>query len=436
MQRLFVYVVLLASLAMSITGCGQQTQSNTLPTAAPVGSAAPSEATPLPAAPIQSATAEPIQTAEPVQTTIPETPATTSTQAATSAVPAATEGATETTESSAETATASPDYGRTLTIMTHDSFDASTDVITEFERDNKVNLRFLKSGDAGGVLNRAILAKGSPLADVLYGVDNTFFSRAITSDIFEPYKPATLVDIPTDLQLDPQSRLVPIDYGYVNFNYDKAAFGEGKLPVPETLRDLTKPVYKGKIVVPSPATSSPGLAFLLTTIATFGEDGDYPWTKYWQDLKANDIQVVDGWETAYYTNFSGSSGKGPQPLVLSYATSPAAEVYFSEGKLQEPPTANFLPSQGTWRQIEFAGILKGTKNLELAQRWIDYMTGPRFQADIPLKMFVYPANKTAPLPELFEKFAQVPTDPATLPPDEIAQKRDGWIREWTRLVQR
>jgi thiamine transport system substrate-binding protein len=346
---------------------------------------------------------------------------------------AAAEGATA--EAEGVTTTATTDYGQTLTIMTHDSFNVSADVIAEFEQANQVNVRFLKSGDAGSTLNKAILAKGNPLADVLYGVDNTFFSRALDSGIFESYKPAALSQIPTDLQLDPEGRLTPIDYGFVNFNYDKAAFGEGKLPVPQTLRDLTKPEYKGKVVVSSPATSSPGLAFLLATVATFGETGEYPWTQFWTDMRANDVAVVDGWETAYYTNFSGSSGQGPQPIVLSYATSPAAEVFFSEGKLAEPPTANLLPSKGAFRQIEFAGILQGTKNLELAQRWIDYMVSVRFQADIPLSMFVYPANPEAEQPEVFQKFAVVPAEPAVIAPEEIAAKRDQWIQDWTRIMQ-
>ncbi len=344
--------------------------------------------------------------------------------------------ATETAAESTGEATAGTDYGRILTVMTHDSFNVSADVVAEFENANQVNLRFLKGGDSGSMLNTAILAKGNPVADVLYGVDNTFFSRAIEADIFEPYKPPTLAQIPADLQLDPEGRLTPVDVGFVTFNYDKAAVGPDKLPAPETLRDLTKPEYKGKIVVESPATSSPGLAFLMSTVATFGETGDYPWTKYWEELRANEVEVVDSWETAYYTNFSGSSGKGPQPFVVSYATSPAAEVFFSGGTLAEPPTANFAPERGAFRQIEFVGILQGTQNRELAQRWVDFMTGPRFQADIPLTMFVYPASSEAALPELFQQFAPIPAEPATLPPEEIASKRDQWIREWTRIMQR
>ncbi len=160
---------------------------------------------------------------------------------------------------------------------------------------------------------------------------------------------------------------------------------------------------------------------MLTTMATFGTDGDYPWTQFWTDLRANDVVVVDSWDTAYYTNFSGSSGKGAQPIVLSYASSPPAEVIFSEGKYTEPPTANFLIPGASFRQIEFAGILKGTQNQELAQKWIDYMLSTRFQEDMPLQMFVYPVNADATLPTEFQQWAPIPPDPATLPADEIAR---------------
>ncbi len=363
---------------------------------------------------------------------------------ATTPAPASTTATVPVTDATADTpaaeesasATDTPDYGRVLTVMTHDSFNVSADVVAEFEQAHQVNLRFLRSGDAGSVLNRAILAKGNPLADVLFGVDNTFFSRAIEADIFEPYVSPAVDRLPADVRLDPDGRLTPIDYAFVAINYDRAAFSDGGLPVPQSLRDLAKPEYRGKLVVMSPATSSPGLAFLLATVAAFGEDGEYPWTQFWTDLRANDTQVVNSWETAYYTNFSGSSGKGEQPLVVSYATSPAAEVVFSEVELAESPTANLLPAGSAFRQIEFAGILKGTENLELAQRWIDFMLGSRFQADIPLQMFVYPANPDVELPEVFQRFAPVPDEPAVMAPDEIAAGREQWIQQWTTIMQR
>jgi thiamine transport system substrate-binding protein len=326
-------------------------------------------------------------------------------------------------------------YPNTLTIMSHDSFNLSAELIAAFERANNVKLQFLKAGDTGSALNRALLTKANPLADVFFGVDNTFLSRALNADAFEPYTPKGLDQIPVDLKLDPQNRLIPINYGFVNLNYDRSSELFKDIAEPEQLRleDLTKPEFNGKVVVQNPATSSPGLAFMLATIDYFGQDG---WLDWWRQMKENGLVVVDGWETAYYTNFSGSSGKGPQPIVVSYATSPAAEVAFSEGKLNEPPTGNILPPKATFRQIEFAGILKGTKNRALAEKWMDYLLSEPVQKDIMPQMVVYPALPTATIPEVYQKFAPVPESPAVLDPELIAQNRDAWIREWTEAVLR
>jgi thiamine transport system substrate-binding protein len=205
---------------------------------------------------------------------------------------------------------------RTLTVMTHDSFAMSEAVLKKFEDANKVKVTLLLSGDAGAALNKAILTREAPLADVFFGVDNTFLSRALAADIFDPYASPALADIPAEFKLDPQSRLLPVDYGDVCINYDKAYFSAQGLAVPTSLEDLVKPEYKGLLVVENPATSSPGLAFLLATVKHFGEG----YLDYWKQLRENGIVVVDGWETAYYTNFSASSGKGPQSMVVSYAS--------------------------------------------------------------------------------------------------------------------
>lgn len=325
-----------------------------------------------------------------------------------------------------------PAAPRSLTIMTHDSFGASEDVIAEFEQVNNVKVVVLKSGDAGSTLNKAILSKNAPLADVLYGVDNTFLGRALAADILEPYASPALADIPDRFRLDPQNRMLPVDYGHVMINYDKAFLQEKGLKPPASLRELTEPQWKGMLVVENPATSSPGLAFLLATIAAFPEGSAYDWRQFWKDLRANDVHVSPDWSDAYYTQFSGSSGKGPRPLVVSYATSPAAEVFFSEGKLSEPPTGNV---EGTaFEQIEFVGILKGTKNRDLAEKWVDFMLSKRFQQDIPLQMFVYPVLPAAEWPDVFVKFGQPPAQAFALSPEQIDQGRERWIEEWTRIV--
>jgi thiamine transport system substrate-binding protein len=329
---------------------------------------------------------------------------------------------------------AQPAGGEKLIVMTHDSFNISEDVLKAFEQQSGVGIQILKSGDAGSALNKAIISKDSPLADVFFGVDNTFLSRALKAGIFEPYPAPALAGIPATFKLDASNSLLPIDYGYVTINYDKAALTKDNLQPPAALEDLTKPEWRDKLVVENPATSSPGLAFMLATIGHFGASGSYTWLDYWKDLKSNGVLVTEGWEEAYNTHFSGSAGRGPRPLVVSYATSPAAEVFFSEGKLAEPPTGNLLA--GSFLQVEFAGILKGTQRRAQAERFIDFMLSKTFQEDIPLQMFVYPVLPDATLPEVFTKFAQAPEQPIAVAPEQIDQNREQWIDAWTKAVLR
>jgi len=323
-----------------------------------------------------------------------------------------------------------PAEPQTLTVMTHDSFAASEEVVKSFEEANHAKVIFLQSGDAGAALNKAILTKDAPLADLLFGVDNTFLSRALKADIFDSYASPVLREIPDTFKLDSSNRALPVDYGDVCINYDKKYFADKNLSVPQSLEDLTKPEYAGLLVMENPATSSTGLAFLLATIAHYGDS----FTDYWHALKDNKVVVVDGWETAYYTNFSGSSGHGPQPLIVSYGTSPAAEVVFAEKPLEDAPTASILGPDTCFRQIEFVGILKGTQHRALAEKFVDFMLSKQFQEDMPLQMFVYPANPNATLPDAFIKYAQTPKQPAVVAPDVIAAKRDAWIQAWTDIV--
>ncbi len=320
---------------------------------------------------------------------------------------------------------------QTLTVMTHDSFAATDTVIKAFEKANNATVTFIKSGDAGAALNKAILSKDAPLADVFYGVDNTFLSRAISAGIYEPYNSPALKNIPAEVQLDSTHQALPVDQSYVCLVYDKAYFASHGLTVPQSLEELTRPEYKGLLVMENPATSSPGLVFLLATIKHFGDPN---YLGYWKDLRANGLVTVDGWETAYYTNFSGSSGKGPQPIVVSYATDPAAEVMNAQTPPADSPVGSILGPDTCFRQIEYVGILKGTKQRALAEKFVDFMLGAQFQADMPAQMYVFPVVPNITLPAAFVKFAQTPSQPATLSPDEIAKNREAWIQAWTDAV--
>jgi thiamine transport system substrate-binding protein len=330
-------------------------------------------------------------------------------------------------------APSAPAGPRTLTIMTHDAFAMSDNVKATFESANNVKLQFIKSGDAGAALGKAILAKGQPLADVFYGVDNTFLSRALSEGLYEPYNSPILADIPDAFKLDPANGALPVDYGDVCLNYDKAYFSQHATAPPANLEDLAKPEYKDLLVVENPGASSPGLAFLLATVGHFG---DPAYLDYWRSLRANGALVVDDWETAYYTQFSGSSGHGTRPIVVSYGSSPPFEVIAAPQPVSEAPTAAVVSDGSCFRQIEFVGILKGTQNLDLAQKWVDFMLSPIFQADMPLQMYVFPVNPKAPINETFQKYLAIPAHPAVVSPAGIAANRDRWIEAWTQAVLR
>jgi thiamine transport system substrate-binding protein len=317
----------------------------------------------------------------------------------------------------------------TITLVTHDSFAVSKPVLRAFERANNVKVKVLSQGDAGAALNQAILTKSNPLGDVFFGVDNTFLSRAVSAGIFTKYAPAALADVPAEYHLDRTQHLTPVDHGDVCINYDKQWFADHHLAVPKTLDDLTKPAYKGQLVVEDPATSSPGLAFVLATVARYGADG---WRGYWEKLRANDVKVDDGWERAYDGDFSQGANPGQYPLVVSYASSPPAAVYFADPQPSTSPVGTMLDS--CFRQVEFAGVLRGTDHPKEAKALVDFMLSPKFQQDVPLQMFVFPVVTGTKLPPVFEKFAEVPTTPLTLSTQTIGAHRDTWIEQWRSTV--
>lgn len=333
----------------------------------------------------------------------------------------------------AGTATACGGGGEKATdvvLVTHDSFVISDEVKRAFEQESGLELRILQSGDAGEMLTKALLTAGNPQGDVLFGVDNNLLSRALAGELFEAYESPELVQVDEQYVFDREHRVTPIDHGEVCLNVDKAWFEQNGLAAPRSLDDLTDSRYTGLLVVENPATSTPGLAFLLATIARYGNEG---WKGFWRRLRENRVLVVDGWEEAYNVRFSGSAGEGPRPIVVSYASSPPAEVIFRKPRPAEAPTA--VVEDSCFRQIEFAGVLRGARS-EGARKLVDFMLTKRFQEDVPLNMFVFPVNREAALPAEFERFAVVPDDPLELSPEEIEANRDRWLDEWTRIVLR
>ncbi len=330
-----------------------------------------------------------------------------------------------------------PAPAETITLVTYDSFpEADTslnDALAAFSAETGIDVEILVAGDAGTMLSKAALTAGNPEGDVMWGIDNTLLSRAIAEDVFEPYLAAPVEDGSVEireefLELAPNNEATPVDYGDVCVNYDIGWYAERDLEPPSTFADLADPAYAGQLVVENPATSSPGLAFLLATIHEYGLEG---WQGYWSRLGENGVEVVDGWTEAYYERFTWAGG-GPTPMVVSYGSSPPAEVIFAEPPRDDAPTG--VIEDTCFRQVEFAGVLRGTESPEAARRLVDFLVSEPFQRELALNLFVYPVNQAVDLPPQFVDFAVVPETSRSLDPALIDAERSTWIDEWTELV--
>jgi len=314
-------------------------------------------------------------------------------------------------------------------LLTHDSFDVSTEVLAAFTAETGIEVEIIPLGDAGSALNRVILTADDPEGDVLFGVDSTFLTRALDADLFLFYRAAGLDQVDPSLRPG-DDRVTPIDFGDVCVNYDIAWFADAGLDVPTDLASLADPAYAGLLAVQNPATSSPGLAFLLASIERLGEDAAFT---FWGRLRANDVLVTDGWSEAYYGAFTHASD-GDRPLVVSYASSPPAEVLFASEPTDTAPTGVIVDT--CYRQIEYAGILASTPRPDDARRLVDFLLSPAFQADVPLTMFVFPVRSDVALPDVFAAHAVLPARPLTMDPARIDASREAWIERFTTTVLR
>ncbi len=314
-----------------------------------------------------------------------------------------------------------------VVLVTHDSFALPKKLIRAFEDESGFELTLRSSGDAGALTNKLVLTQSSPTGDVAFGVDNTFASRALDAGVFAD-SDVTLPDGAEAFALDDGTdRLVPVDTGNVCVNVDTAWFADHDIPEPSTLDDLVDPAYADLFVTPGAATSSPGLAFLLSTIAEYGDD----WPDYWTDLMANGTKLTSGWSDAYYVDFTQGGGEGQRPIVVSYDSSPAFTLT-DDGAAST--TKALLDT--CFRQVEYAGVLAGADNPEGARAVLEWLLSPEVQAALPESMYVFPVVDGVELPEDWARFAEQPTDPYTVDPAEIAADREEWLTTWTDVTSR
>lgn len=314
--------------------------------------------------------------------------------------------------------------GGTVTVITHDSFAIPDETVAAFEASSGIDVEFVSSGDGGSLVNQLVLTKDTPLGDVVYGIDNTFASRVTKAGVLDPYistAPAATSELARTLPAT--DGLTAIDFSDVCINVDLTYFANAGIAAPSTLDDLLDPAYRDLIAVTNPATSSPGLAFLLATVAAKGDD----WQAYWGALRDNGLRVAASWSDAYFVDFSAPNYGGDRPIVLSYASSPPSEVIDGE-----PTTAALLDT--CFRQVEYAGVLKGADNQAGARAVIDWMLSDDFQSQLPGSMYVYPVSDTATVPQEWLEFAPLAEQPWSMDPEAIDAQRDTLVQQWTDLV--
>lgn len=320
--------------------------------------------------------------------------------------------------------------GGEVVLLTHDSFALPDQVVADFEAESGIELTIRPGGDAGALTNRLVLSKDNPQGDAVFGIDNTFASRALEEGVLAETGDAVAWPDGVEqyaLPGDDEQRLAPVDNGNVCVNVDTSWFAENGVEEPDSLDDLTDPAYEGLFVTPGAATSSPGLAFLLSTVAEYGDD----WPTYWADLVANDVQITSGWTDAYQGSFTQGGGKGQRPIVLSYDSSPAFTV--AEGS-DRSSTRALLDT--CFQQVEYAGVLEGAENPDGAAAVVAWLQSPEVQASLPESMYVFPVADGVELPAEWARFAERPTDPYEVDPAEVAANRDEWLREWTDVTTR
>lgn len=315
----------------------------------------------------------------------------------------------------------------TVTLLAYDSFIVPDDAFQAFTERTGIRVDVALAGDAGELVAKAALTAGNPEGDVLWGVDNTLLTRLIEADTLEPY---ISVAAPIDgaLLASGQGVVTPVDFGYVCINYDVESLRSRNIDPPGNLDDLIRPEYRGMLAVPSASSSSPGLAFLLATVVAFPET----WNDYWQSLIENDVVITEGWTEAYYTAFTRHGGD--RPLVVSYSSSPPAEVLFADPPLPlGSPAPTAVATDTCFQQVEYAGILRGSNN-PVAKQLVDFLISRQFQELLPENLFVYPANTEAALPESFDLYAAPITRWYSMDAEEISRRRVDILDEWSRIA--
>ncbi|MGE4454619.1 MAG: thiamine ABC transporter substrate binding subunit [Sphaerochaeta sp.] len=311
-----------------------------------------------------------------------------------------------------------------LVVYAYDSFTGDWGpgpaLVEAFTEKTGIKVSLVSSGDGMEMMNKVISEAGNPWADVVVGISDDMASKIYEADLLEPYKSNVLGDIPEFLHFDPTYRLLPFDYGNFAFIVDTEKMKEEEIPT--SLASLTDQVYRDKVILIDPRTSSVGLGLLLWTIEVFGEDKYLAW---WETMKDQALTITDGWSSAY-----GLFTEGEAPLVLSYTTSPVYHVTYEDTTRYQ--VAIFEEGHST--TIEGVGILASSKKKDEARQFIDFILSEG-QLTIAMANSMYPVNSKTELPGAFD-YAPKPEKNLSMSSETLAKNLDRWLTEWTQVMSK
>lgn len=310
-----------------------------------------------------------------------------------------------------------------IRLITYNSFNLPKKLIQQFEKNNNTTIKIIKAGDNNTLINRLILTKDHPIADVVYGINNNNIYKIIDNNLIQNNQPILNNDIFINLK-----NISVINYGFIALNYDKEWFTTHKLPLPKNLYDLALPQYKDLLVVENPNTSAVGMAFLLANIAGIGEKNTFNW---WLKMRQNGIKITKDWSEAYYKEFTLNGGH--YPIMVGYTSSPAAEIFYSKNKLVTPNINNLFLQGAVYEQVEGAAILNQTKQPQLAKKLIQFLQSVDVQNSLVTTMWVYPANKKVLLPKIMQ-YATLPKMHWAPNPQRIQKYQQNWLERWNQIV--
>lgn len=301
----------------------------------------------------------------------------------------------------------------TLTIYTYDSFAADwgpgPKIEQAFEAKCGCDVNFVALDDGVSILNRLRLEGGNSKADIVLGLDNNLMAEAKKTGLLTEHNVDTANTVLPNGWSD--TTFVPYDYGYFAFVYNTDKLANP----PKSMKELVETRDDLKVIYQDPRTSTPGQGLMLWMKSIYGDDV----TQAWQKLASKTVTVTKGWSEAYSMFLNGESD-----LVLSYTTSPAYHLIAENDS--KFATANF--AEGHYMQVEVAAKVKGAKNSELADQFMNFILSDEFQLAMPTGNWMYPVTDVE-LPKGFETLS-VPNKSLSFSADEVAKMRKSWIREW------